>query len=277
MLRSRDGGATFESGAAPIAPSAVLGTSSTDLYLFGGRSLAHTDDGIHFQVSEPFSTDAIVKAAAAEESDFYVAGFELGGAPLLAHSRDRGATWTPVATGIERGRFGGVVVRAESTSHAHDVLVFGVEQAGGSRAILLQSHDCGATWSRLPVPGSSREDVRLLGLCALDSGALIAATSDTLWQTADRQTWEPVRSTTLELDVLACDHETIVAGAHEPGSKKLHALTSTDAGRTWTDRGVPVAQSLESALVVSKGAFLVGPAPSPKGQVSAIALLRSRP
>lgn len=274
LLRSHDGGATFEASSTPISAAAVLGTSSADLYLFGGRSLAHTDDGMSFHVSEPFATDAIVEAAAAEESDFYVAGFELGGAALLAHSRDRGTTWMPVATGIERGRFSGVVVRADTASHAHDVFVFGIELAEGSKAVLLHSHDCGATWLRLPVPGSARDDVRIVGLCAPDAHTLVAATSDTLWRTTDLQTWEPLRTTPLELDAFACDHAVALAAGHEPASKKPHALVSTDAGQTWTDREVPLAGALESALVVGNDTFLAGPA---KDQRKATALLRSRP
>src|SRR5262249_50095452 len=113
LLRSKDAGETFEVSPPPLTPSAFVVGSQQDIYLAGGRSLAHSGAAAaRWTFQEPFADDAVVEGLAADDADLYAVGGHVGGGPLLAHSNDRGRSWTEEPSIFERGWLRAVAVRS---------------------------------------------------------------------------------------------------------------------------------------------------------------------
>jgi hypothetical protein len=231
LLHSRDGGRTFDEATAPIAARAVWG-SDRDVFLAAGRSVARSGDGgATWSVYEPFPEDALVQAIAGEGPDLYAVGGSSASVALAAHSADRGATWQTLALPIGGGWLGAVAIRPGDAPGSHAVLVGGYARGAPYEPVLLESHDCGASWTKraLPFKPSGGGHQKIAAICATES-ALFVATSESIWSVPDAP-----GSAAAHVDLggeakaVACRGEEVFGGGRNGAF-----VHSADGGRTWT-------------------------------------------
>ena len=247
LLRSRDGGLSFDDVTAPI-PARTIWGAERDRFLAGGASVAHSGDGgATWSVVEALPPDAIVESITGDGSDVYAVG-GTGDTIVAAHSRDRGATFQPMALPVARGWLGSVALRP------HEVLVAGAEAGSPAVPLLLVSSDCGATWTRRPLPRSSEVHDRITALCATEARIVVATTAAIHVLPDDGPPREPFEPG-IAVRALACRGEEIVAGG-----RGGELVRSADGGRTWAREAVgdPAVQGL---LVADDGTvYAVGDA-----------------
>jgi photosystem II stability/assembly factor-like uncharacterized protein len=259
LLRSRDGGGSFDEGPSPVTARAVWGTGSSDVFLAGGRTIAHSsDDGASWRVSEPLAEDAVVAALAGDGADLYAVGGKTGGGLLLAHSSDHGATWAEESLGdIESGWLYAVAIRSGPSRHGpHQVFVGGHARGSHGDAIFARSSDCGATWARLATPPDESAGAKIGGICWVDD-RMIVATTYAVWSSTDGgASWNHLTELGAEVLGFACEGEDVWVGG-----RNRSFLHSRDGGAHWTRdelAGVFTGKALSSL----QGIFA-----SPRGEV----------
>jgi photosystem II stability/assembly factor-like uncharacterized protein len=234
LLRSRDGGRSFEEGTSPLPADAVWG-SERDVFLVAGRSFARSGDGGGtWSVHEPFAEDALVSAIAGEGPDLWAVGSTSGGDAYAAHSGDRGATWQRLALPFAGGSLDAIALRPGAAGDPV-VLLGGHARGAPNRPVLLESADCGATWKRRALPegdesgaggGGPHDAVR--GLCALPRAVVVAARRRLAILPDDSAATADTLTPDAEITALACSGDEILVGAAD-GT----LFASGDGGRTW--------------------------------------------
>jgi len=237
--RSSDRGVHFTRLAVPVRFPTVWGDGQGEVFVAGENGfLRSTDGGLSF-ASPGAATGMIVQSIGGPTAaQLFVAGSD-GKGPLVARSRDHGATWQRLKLPIDSGWLFDV-----GTTGKHDVIVTGHTDSQG---VVLRSTDDGNTWKRLPAFLPDRQENRKL---CFSEGTLFVSSTYGLYRTRDLgASWHLATDVGAEVLALACRGKEVVVGG-----RNRALFVSHDLGVTWSSEaltGVFTAPSLVSVQAVA--------------------------
>jgi hypothetical protein len=244
IYRTADDGASWTKLSNPGITedlAAVWGSSTTDVYVVGRTTLAHSTDGVTFtKPTSPFNA-LLVDIAGTPATGVFAVGFVGATGAAAYRSTDNGTTWSQVTVGG-----GGETL----SGGGFNMSVFGMGNelwigAGGGQ--IFHTGD-GATWTKQPIDASANPSALLnIGqirgrapghLLALTVGDPINSAPSALIRTTDGAHWTVLPSTASppgNYRSLAFDPtgtSVWIAGS-QGGLAPSGLLVSRDEGSTW--------------------------------------------
>lgn len=244
---SSDNGATWQTGAGPAdSPYTALAYLNGGVWIgtekrgaaFGGASGAAWVVKNSGMIETLFgNTDAIpIKAFAADAGTGNIVAANNAGTYL---SKDGGATWTKVVTGLPNCTVQGFPI----VCTVHDVVAVSGALIATTEAGIYRSTDGGVSWAAAGLAGSK------VGKLSAGSGAVYALASGLYKSTDNGATWAAVSG--LAASPTAVLAHPSKAGTVYAGTGAGEVYQSTDGGAVWTKISDGTISGGVSALVVS--------------------------
>lgn len=185
------------------------------------------------------------RAVVAGRETVFVGSTEQSGPPAMFFTRDGGTTWQrSTLIGFSEEEFANVEMRSVCVTAAGHGVAYGSDFTSFTPpALLLVTHDGGATWQRSSAPLSTSLSAKVE--CAEERNFWVAEESGRLLHSADGGAiWNELGTVlpdpgSVYMRVAAIDFDSASAGRLlAVGNQRLRVLHTTDGGAHWTSQDI---------------------------------------